>query len=132
MVQFREDRAFEAHLLTTTAVLRVASWSSLRAPKWAGHHGFQPLGSLWGTSSTELLLDTGDRGRSDRDEAGSVRAIFSLAWPGGLRDKPGEGGEDGEGEGKPYLTFVPGDTAWMLPQLFPRLVSYWCPFTIRR
>lgn len=72
-----------------------------------------------GDSSTELLLATDDRGRSERDEVGSVRAILSLAWPGGLRDKPGDGREDREGEGKPYLTFVPVDAAWMLPQLFP-------------
>lgn len=75
---------------------------------------FSACGQPAGDSSTELLLATGDRGRSERDEAGSVRAVLSLAQPGGLRDKPGEGGE-----GKPYLTFAPGDTAWVLPQLFP-------------
>lgn len=71
------------------------------APRLSAH------GQPGGDRSTELLLATGDRGRSERDEAGSVRAILSLIWPGGLRDKPREGREDGEGEGKPYLTFVP-------------------------
>lgn len=48
-----EDCAFEAHLLTTAAVLWVASWRSLRAQKWAGH--FQPMGSLRGTAAQSFL-----------------------------------------------------------------------------
>lgn len=141
-----EDHAFVMHLLRAAAVLWFASWSSPGAHKWAGHHSFQPMGSLqW----TEMLLATGDhsRERPERHQAGSVGAVPSLTQSGGLRDKPGKGGEHRESEGKPYLTLVfgtlPGCYHGCFPALFPtgvhlqsegsytaRVTKAMCPFCV--